>query len=562
MATVKNPWVGYLDRSYQQIKSSLLSKVTTSNPELTDHSESNPFIIIISMMAGVFEMLGLYVDNMAEETYMATANRFSSIVKHSRPIDYRIKARSAESVDILITWSEPVPSQFTIPAGAEIVSNGGIVFRTVEDYIVNAAVPSSNVPFIQVTLIENATFGVTDGTLNQKLSLGNNYVENSLQLTIGGLDYEEVKSFAYAGPFDLRYIIDVFEDNNAYIVLGDGINGILPAAALTIEAIYQTSLGPDGKVAAGDFDADSLNLGVALPGALTVDDANSLLNSVAGAFYEGVEDIRRNAPLSLRTLNRAVTLPDHEDVLELVSGVAKAKAKFCCGKTIDIYIAPIGGGVPSSILINAAQAEIEEKKMACTFPVVKPAGETRLVLGATVTAKKRKGITETTTQVVDALLEFGSIDNQDINGSIRLSDIQALIDNQTFVDFVDITKMYTKPYARPIAHVNALNWTNATTLQSIAKVRWRLEYDGTNIRVFKENEFKASIAIGVLYDDTAVSGFKFTVNAGGYASGNVWEFTTYPYLQNLFLDDNTLFTILEEDLDLVVVSAPTSTPNC
>lgn len=560
MAIVNNPWVGYLDRSYQQIKQSLLSRVTTSNPEMTDHSESNIFVIIISMMAGVFEMLGMYVDNMCEETYMATAQRFSSMVKHSRPLDYRIKTRHPESVDILIEWSIAVPSQFTIPAGATISTPGGITYRTLEDFIVNAAVTASNVPFVQATLVSNATFGLTDGTKNQKLSLGNNYVHKSLQLIVGSLDYTESDSFAYVGPSTRAYIIDVFEDNNAYIVLGDGKNGVLPTTAQIVEAEYQTTLGPDGKVAAGGFDANTLVLGVALPGALVVDDANSLLNSVGGTLYESLEEIRRNAPLSLRTLERMVTDADHKDIIEMVPGVSKAFVKFCCGKNIDIFIAPTGGGVPSSPLINEVQTVANEKKMATSFPVIRPAGETQLVLGATITAKKRKGITETTTQVKDALLEFGDIENQEINGAIRLSDLQALIDNQPNVDFVTITKMYTRPYARPVAHVNALNWTNVTTVVSNVKTKWRLEYDGTNIRIFKNLGFLASVAIGAEYDDTALSGFKFTVLAGGYTSGNTWEFTTYPYLKDLQLDDNTLFTIVEADLDLNVIPAST-TPN-
>ena len=45
-------WVGYLDRSYEQIKRSCLKRLGTIAPEISDHSESNPFIIILPMFSG------------------------------------------------------------------------------------------------------------------------------------------------------------------------------------------------------------------------------------------------------------------------------------------------------------------------------------------------------------------------------------------------------------------------------------------------------------------------------------------------------------------------------
>lgn len=563
-AIVKNDWVGYLDRSYQQIKQSLLARVTKSNPELTDHSESNIFVIIISMIAGVFEMLGFYVDNVAQESYLATAERLTSVIKHSQPLDYRIKTRYPEGVDIAITWSAPVPSDFVIAAGSTIVSNTGITYRTPVDFTVLAGSLSSLVPFQEFTETTNSNLGTTDGSRNQRFSLGTTYVHKSARLEINGVDYEEVDSFAYSSADDLHYIIDVLEDGNAYIVLGDGINGKLPTNGETVAIINRTTLGPDGKVSRGEFDESQLTLDAVLPGGITVTDANSLEGSSGGTLYEGIEDIRRNAPRALRTQERMVTREDHKDIIELVPGVAKAAVDFCCGKEIDIYIVPEGGGIANNTLINDAQTEAELKKMVATFPNVLPAGETSLVLGATITAKKRKSIIETRQQVLDALLEFGEVDNQEINGAIRLSDLQALIDNQSNVDFVDITRMYTKPYARPKSGTNPLVWINTTTEGSTAIHRWRIEYDGTNMRVFKDEVFQISLPIGLEFNDTPNSGFKFTINAGTYVAGNSWEFTTYPFLRNLQLDDFTIFKIQEVDLELTVLAAPTTTQsgNC
>jgi len=139
---LKNQWVGYLNRSYQQIKSSLLTRLGETVPEVTDHSESNILVVIISMFSGVTEQLNYYIDNMAREAFISTARRFSSLVKLTRLIDYRIKAAVPASVDLLLTLPDPlvfvVPgaTSFTIPAGTEFTATNGIVFITYTDFVV------------------------------------------------------------------------------------------------------------------------------------------------------------------------------------------------------------------------------------------------------------------------------------------------------------------------------------------------------------------------------------------------------------------------------------------
>jgi hypothetical protein len=41
---------------------------------------------------------------------------------------------------------------------------------------------------------------------------------------------------------------------------------------------------------------------------------------------------------------------------------------------------------------------------------------------------------------------------------------------------------------------------------------------------------------------------EFTINPATYINGDTWEFTTYPYGQNIVIDDNTIPII---DVDLI-----------
>lgn len=558
-ATVKNDWIGYLDRSYSQMKTSLLSRLGTSNPELSDHSESNPLITFISMFCGIGEMLNLYIDNMCEEAYLGTASRTSSVIKHSQTIDYRIRARAPELAEVRIDWSEPTPSLFIIPAGASIVSSReSLLFQTMGNVTIPAGVSISYLPMAQVESVTNSAIAVTSGAANQRINIGTTYMHRTVEVTIDGDAYTEVESFNSYLPTDKVFIVEIKEDGNAYIILGDNINGFIPTVALPISVTFFTTLGPTGKVGAGGFDNGTIDLGIALPGSLAIDDANTELITSGGSDYEDMESIRKNAPRSLRTLERMVTRQDHRDVMEMVAGVNKADISFNCGKKIYIYIAPDGGGIAGSLLLDRAQNRANETKMVGTFPVVRPAGETHLGLIITATAKRRKPIAATYAQIINALVEFGSIDNQNINGSIRLSDLYGLMDILPNVEYVDIIGMYTKPYARPINHTTPLEWTSQTTENSRLQVRWRIEFDGADMRVWKDGNYIESITIGSTYDDTVNSGFKFLINTGAYSSGQQWEFTTYPYLKNLTLDDFTVFSIVEADITLTVLPSPTT----
>ena len=76
MAT-SNEWLTPYQRSFNSIKTKIISTLRNKIPEMTDFSEGNIFIIIVSIFSAIAEVIHYYIDNMAREAFLPTARRYS-----------------------------------------------------------------------------------------------------------------------------------------------------------------------------------------------------------------------------------------------------------------------------------------------------------------------------------------------------------------------------------------------------------------------------------------------------------------------------------------------------
>lgn len=548
--SLQNPWVSYTDRSFQQIKQSLLTKLVTSNPEITDHSESNILVIIISMFAGIIEMLNYYIDNMARESFIATARRFSSMVKLVKLLDYRIKGCYPGNADVIFTLNPTPTAVCAIAVGIKLETANNIPFVTAENLIINPGDIQVTVGVRQVVTKTSINLGTTDGSSNQAIAIGTDYVDQSMQITINSVPWILVSTLGLSSPTDEVFIVEIDVDGIAYIVFGDGVNGAIPTASYSIIGSYETTQGILGNVDANTITSKVTT--ITLPGVTTITVTNPLKAS-GGSNYEDVESIRRNAPLSIRTLDRAVTAQDYEDIAILAPGVGKAKADFSCGKTVDIYIVPVGGGIAQSPLLITTGAFLDIRRMITTFVNILPSGETNLAIAMDVTLKYRADPIQSNIDIQNILIDFGSYAKQNINRRVNMSDIYALVDNLPSVDFVNLTGLSTKPYPRPIDHQVDLIWTRDTNTTCITKATWKLMYSSGSFLVIKNNLFIGTAAIGTAFTDPD-GDLTFTIQSSAYVNGQTWTFTTYPYLKNIPLDD---FSIPKVDINDLLINVST-----
>lgn len=562
--TVSNEWVGYITRSYQQIKASLIQGLVSKAPEITDHSESNILIILISMFSGVGEMLGYYIDNAAREAFILTARRYASMVQLTRLIDYRVKASSPATVTMVISFDEPVPLQssgspYTLPINIEVEDANGI--RFISTHTEPLEIPAGSVqmvlPFIQQLSFQNQNLGTTVGSnIDQQFILPEGYVDGSLRAVIGGVDYDLVETFAYSFPQSKHFIVRVDETGTAYMVLGDGSNGKVPPAASAIIASYKTTSGIAGNLAAQTITTLVTDLSSYLPNTVTIEVSN-LNESTGGASYESLENIRIKAPLSIRTLSRAVTPQDYIDVCKQHPGVSKADIDFSCGKSFDLFIVPVNGGIATSLLLSSVHEWVDEKKMVGTFPVIRSAGTTNIVLDATVTLKFRADVSVAQPAILAAIKDFFSLEKQDINKSIYKSALQALIQTISTTEFLNITKITTRPYPRLVENPyiissitqRELTWVPVVQPTCTDESDWKITYKFDSV-LYPAGKF--FISRNGIHEGEVDPGEEFISPSGDinitplaaslttFVDGQAWEFTTYPYNQDINLNDFTI----------------------
>lgn len=559
MAIVNNKFIGYLDRSYEQVKSKLISKLP---PEITDHSEGHILIIILNMFASISESINYYIDALARESFLSSARRYASVIGLVSVLDFRVRANTAESVDVEFTLDIPATvGGVIIPQGTTLGSPGNSnKYLTTMTAIIPESSVSVRVPAMQFTRVVGILIGSTTGIANQKLYLPGTYLTSSLTLEINGTIYSEVDSFALAKPADPVFIVSVNRDKIIEVTLGDGVTGYLEFGGYDIVADYSTTAGVDGRVAVGSL-TQIESIIIIPPGSVIT--ANNPQNSSGGSSIPDVAYIKRVAPLSITTLKRAVSRDDFSNLALLYPGVLDAKVHFCCGHTVDIYIAPeagVNGGIASTVLLAGIKAYFEDKRLITKKVNPLAAGLSQIKLQIYVTVKFRKDPVKAKTTIESTLLTAYNYTNSYINRPVRVSDILSLVDNLDMVDFVDLGALSIIPYAEPRDHTVPLLMTCSVISTNMGRVEYKVTKLSVGYALFRENALVSILQDDMPYTDSSIAIVLHPSTF--YATGNEWVFIAYPYSSNITIDNYSVPLLISPNLEVSVTLPTNNTISC
>ncbi len=126
---------------------------------------------------------------------------------------------------------------------------------------------------------------------------------------------------AGTGPTTAVFVPEVETDGTAFMLFGDGVNGLLPEPGAVFTATYRVGNGTAGNVARnaiGLLDPSGVPPGVA--------GVTNPLAAWGGVNPETVGSVRQSAPVAFRTQERAVTAADYESLVLQYPGVQQVAA--------------------------------------------------------------------------------------------------------------------------------------------------------------------------------------------------------------------------------------------
>jgi uncharacterized phage protein gp47/JayE len=143
---------------------------------------------------------------------------------------------------------------------------------------------------------------------------------SSLQVTVNGAAWTAVPTLYAQAPNARVYSTTNLSGGSAVVQFGDGDEGAtVPTGQNNIIANYRVGIGAAGNVAAGTI-TTLVDRPVGVSGVMNP------MAATGGQDAQSVEDIRANAPLSVLTLGRAVSITDYQNFAASFAGISKAYA--------------------------------------------------------------------------------------------------------------------------------------------------------------------------------------------------------------------------------------------
>jgi predicted phage baseplate assembly protein len=263
-------------------------------------------------------------------------------------------------------------------------------------------------------------------------------VKSTLEMRVAGVLWDEVPSLYGAAPDQPVYAARIADDASMQLTFGDGVQGArLPTGTLNVAARYRSGIGPDGEVAAA-----TLTMLRAMPLGL-----RGVTNPIAAAGAEGPEqlaDARRNAPLTLLTFDRVVSLLDYENYARAFPGIGKARGDVLwVDGALRIFLTVGGatGGPPGDdVLANligsiAAASDPAQRFDADAFV------QRYFSCKARIAVDPRHVAADVLAAVSTALLAGFSFDARDLGQSVTAAEVVTLIHSVAGVLAVDLDEL-------------------------------------------------------------------------------------------------------------------------
>jgi predicted phage baseplate assembly protein len=250
-----------------------------------------------------------------------------------------------------------------------------------------------------------------------------------------------VPSFYDHGSDERIYTTRLDEDGTTSVIFGDGTTGArLPTGQENVTAKYRKGIGLGGMVK-----ADRLTQLLTRP--LGVKGVTNPVDASGAADPEVLEDARRNAPRTVLTFGRIVSLEDYEDFARGFSGIGKALATpMWFGEKRGVFLTIAGSG--------GAEVEDDSNLFQKLTTAINNAGDSRVPfridsyqprffrISAAIKINPDLDADKVSARVEQNLRDAFSFDNRAFGQPVHLSEVVAEIQNTSGIVAVVVNEFY------------------------------------------------------------------------------------------------------------------------
>lgn len=264
--------------------------------------------------------------------------------------------------------------------------------------------------------------------------------KSTLAVRVDGVLWQEVPSLFGLDERSQSYVVRTDGDGKTRVIFGDGEMGSrLPTGPENVKATYRSGIGLDGMV-----DAGKLELLQTRP--LGIREVTNPLPATGAADPEALEDARANAPMTVATLDRVVSLTDFEDFARAFAGIGKALAVALWNgeqRLVHITVAAANGDEVSPAselhanLVRAIEAACEPGQQ------VRVASYERRTFGlsAGVLVDPRYVAEDVKARIRDDLLDAFGFEKRELGRPVAVAEVVKVIQDTEGVDAVDLDQL-------------------------------------------------------------------------------------------------------------------------
>ncbi len=260
-------------------------------------------------------------------------------------------------------------------------------------------------------------------------------VSSSLTVSVGPTAWSEVPELYGQTPSAQVFSTRTDVDGRTLVQFGGPQYGALLQTGATVSATYRIGTGIAGQVAAGSL----TNLLDRLPG---LDGVTNPLPAEGGADPETAATIRNNAPRSVRTFDRAVSLLDFQDLITASGEVAKALAAWVWdGFAPAVHLTVAGQQGTSFADLTSLGAILANARDPNHRLLLDNFTQVPIFVAASLWTDPKQAAADVIAAAVQAIATALSFDTLALGQSIHLSAIYAVLQGVPGVVAADVTAL-------------------------------------------------------------------------------------------------------------------------